>query len=98
MPTKRYSKDRSSCQVTFALPKESGASSAVVCGDFNDWSEESHPLKRGRDGTLKVTVKLPTGTSYRYRFLVDGARWENDPSADRHVVNPYGSEDSVLEV
>ncbi len=41
MPAKRYSKDRKTCQVTFTLPAGVDASSAVVCGEFNEWSAEA---------------------------------------------------------
>ncbi len=34
----------------------------------------------------------------RFRYLLDGERWENDWAADGYVPNPFGSEDSLLEV
>jgi 1,4-alpha-glucan branching enzyme len=98
MPDKRYAKNAATCQVTFTLPKEVEATSAHLCGDFNDWDQTSHPLKRSRDGSFKVAVKLAAGQSYRYRFLLDGERWENDWSADAYAPNDHGSEDSVVEV
>jgi len=33
-----------------------------------------------------------------FRYLVDGERWENDWAADAYVPNPFGGEDSVVEV
>jgi 1,4-alpha-glucan branching enzyme len=98
MPKKRYSKDRETCQVTFTLPKEVAAASAVVCGDFNGWSQDDLPMKRARDGSFKASTHLPSGQSYRYRYLLDGERWENDWEADEYVPNAHGSEDSVIEV
>jgi 1,4-alpha-glucan branching enzyme len=98
MPTKRYAKDRDTCQVTFTLPKEVGAKTASLCGDFNDWDPTRHPLKRARDGSFKAALELDAGQSYRYRFLLDGERWENDWSADAYAPNDHGSEDSILHV
>jgi 1,4-alpha-glucan branching enzyme len=98
MPTKRYAKDRATCQVTFALPKEVAATTAALCGDFNDWDPTRHPLKRAKDGSFKAAVELAAGRSYRYRYLLDGDRWENDGSADAYAPNAFGSEDCVVHV
>jgi hypothetical protein len=45
-----------------------------------------------------TTVLLSPGSSYRYRFLIDGDRWENSWVADGYVANPFGSEDSVVKL
>lgn len=65
-------------------------------GEFNDWSTTSHPLKKYKDGHFGVIVDLPQGRDYRYRYLIDGCRWENDWRADGYVVNGFGSEDSLV--
>lgn len=98
MPKKRYSKDGTKCQVTFVLPKDVEASAVNLCGDFNEWSEDAHGLKRLKDGTFKLTLSLPAGRSYRYRFLLDGRRWTNDPVADEYRPNPFGGEDGVVQL
>ena len=84
-------------KVTFSLPKEVDAESVTLCGDFNDWNTTSHPLRHYKDGHFSLSVNLPGG-EYRYRFLLDGARWENDWEADDYVANEFGGEDSVLRV
>jgi hypothetical protein len=86
----------SSVAVTFTLPAEVRAGSVALCGEFNQWSTEAAQLERGVDGTWRTTVALEPGRSYRYRYLLDGERWENDPRADRYLPNPYGSTDSVV--
>lgn len=96
MPKKSYSKDRQTCQVTFSLPKNVGASQAFLCGDFNDWNVASHPMKPAKGGGFQLSMRLPANETYRYRFVLDGSRWENDWGADGYAPNPYGSEDSVL--
>jgi 1,4-alpha-glucan branching enzyme len=83
-------------KVTFTLPADVQAQSVALCGDFNDWSAENIKLARDGDGSWRVTVALQPGHSYRYRYLVDGERWENAWHADRYVPNPYGSDDSVV--
>jgi Carbohydrate-binding module 48 (Isoamylase N-terminal domain) len=84
--------------VTFTLPAEVQAERVALCGEFNGWSAEDTQLERGGDGTWRVTVALEPGRSYRYRYLLDGERWENAWQADRYVANPYGGVDSVVVV
>jgi hypothetical protein len=88
----------SGVQVTFTLPAEVNAGSVALCGEFNDWSTGDTQLERGSDGSWAVTIALEPGHSYRYRYLLDGERWENGQQADRYVPNPYGSLDSVIDV
>jgi 1,4-alpha-glucan branching enzyme len=85
-------------QVTFELPPEVNAQTANLCGEFNAWDEMSLPMKRRGDGGFSLTVSLKKGRAYRFRYLLDGHRWENDPAADVYVPNPFGSEDSVVEL
>lgn len=97
---KKYLKARPACQVTFVLPKEAapGAESVCVLGEFNNWSPDAHPLKRLKSGDFTAAVELETGRSYRFRYVIDGWKYENDWYADRYEPNPYGGEDSVVDV
>jgi hypothetical protein len=84
--------------VTFTLPAEVGAADVALCGDFNNWDTGPIPLIRDTDGPWQVTVPLAPGNSYRYRYLLDGERWENAWDADRYEPNPFGSDNSVVMV
>jgi hypothetical protein len=84
--------------VTFTLPAEVGAGDVALCGDFNNWDTGPIPLIRDTGGPWQVTVPLAPGSSYRYRYLLDGERWENAWDADRYEPNPYGSDNSVVMV
>jgi 1,4-alpha-glucan branching enzyme len=97
MPLKKPGKG-GAIRVTFSLPKTIGADAVSIAGDFNDWSTTSHPLKKYKDGHFAVTVDLPEGGRYRYRYLIDGSRWENDWAAEEYVGNAFGGEDSVVTV
>jgi 1,4-alpha-glucan branching enzyme len=98
VPKKTYGKNKSTCRVTFELPAGVEAQSASLVGDFNGWSQDSHPMTKRKDGRFSVTVSLNTEQSYRYRFLLDGSRWENDWAADTYVTNSYGTEDSLVQI
>ncbi len=84
------------CKVTFELPQEKGGETAHLVGAFNNWDQKATPMKRAKTGGFSVTLSLDAGKEYRFRYLLDGTRWENDPKADRQVPNEFGSEDSVI--
>lgn len=85
-------------RITFRLPKDAvgQARKVTVVGDFNKWDSEASPMKKRRNGDFETTLELPAGKEYRFRYLIDGHRWENDWSADKYEQNPYGCDDSVV--
>ena len=95
---KTYSKTGTSCRVTFELPAEISAKTAAVCGDFNGWDASKHHMKQRKDGSFSRTVSLKPGNEYRFRYLLDGERWENDWAADKYVPNEFTTQDSVVVV
>lgn len=98
MLKKSYSKTGTKCRVTFKLPAEVNAETAAIAGEFNDWSTESHPMKQLKDGSFSISMSLDVGQSYRFRYYLDGQRWENDWEADAYLPNEHGTDDSVVEV
>jgi 1,4-alpha-glucan branching enzyme len=98
MLKKSYTKSGNHCRVTFKLPAEAGAETAALCGEFNNWDRAANPMKKLKDGSFSTTVSLEAGNSYRFRYLLDGTRWENDWQADNYVPNEHGSDDSVVKV
>ena len=98
MPKKSYSKTGQVCRVTFRLPAEVEAEQAALCGEFNDWDAEANPMKKLKSGEFSATVSLDAGNTYRYRYLLDGERWENDWDAEGYAPNEFGAEDSVITV
>lgn len=57
-------------------------------GEFNERSAENTELERD-GGSWRAAVALRPGRSYRYRYLLDGERWENAWQADGYVPNPH---------
>lgn len=93
---KTFSKNGKTCRVTFELPAEVGAKAVSVAGEFNGWDKEANPLTARKGGRFSCTISLPAGSEYRFRYWVDGARWENDWNADKYVPNEFGTEDSLV--
>jgi len=97
---KQFLKCRPTCKVTFKLPKEAApeAKTVAIMGDFNNWSTEATLMKKSKDGSFSATLELDCNREYRFRYLIDGSRWENDWNADRYEKNPFGGEDSVITI
>lgn len=82
-------------KVNFTL-SDLDAKRVFLVGDFNDWNQKKHPMKKLKNNGWKFEVKLPAG-EYKFKYLVDGI-WINDPIAHKYVPNIYGGEDSIVVV
>jgi len=85
-------------RVTFTIDPHVGAQAAAVCGEWNGWSADASVMQRDAEGGFSVTVDLDAGRAYRFRYLLDGQRWENDWAADAYVRNDFGGDDSVVDL
>ena len=94
------SRSNKTCKVTFKLPKEAAPEAQVVTvvGDFNNWNETEAQMKKLKSGDFTLTLDLSSEKEYRYRYLIDSGRWENDWQADSYVPNPFGCDDSLIKV
>jgi 1,4-alpha-glucan branching enzyme len=84
--------------VTFSTPADIEASTVHLVGEFNDWDENAHAMKRRKDGSWAITVRLPQGRAFQFRYLVDRERWMTDEAPDAYANNPYGSDNAVVQV
>jgi 1,4-alpha-glucan branching enzyme len=95
MVTKKFSKSKPVCEVTFQLPAEIDAKKAAVVGEFNNWDPSATPLKKVK-GVWKTSLELEKGHEYQYRFVVNGDQWYNDQDADKYVPNNIDGDNSVV--
>jgi 1,4-alpha-glucan branching enzyme len=65
-------------RVTFSLPDGEPEGPVSVVGDFNSWDPFANPLRARRNGVRSSVVKVPAGTTLRFRYLADGGVWFND--------------------
>ena len=96
---RKHSKDKSTCQVTFSLPREAApeASSVAVAGSFNNWDLSSHPMTRLENGDYAIVIELEAGKEHEFRFVIDDTQWENAWNADKYVWSEQGNcENSVV--
>ena len=96
MLKKNFSKTGETCRVTFKLPADVQAESASLLGEFNEWDASATPMKQLKDGSFSATVSLSAERPYRFRYLLDGERRENDWAADDYQPNAFGTEDSII--
>lgn len=85
-------------KITFTVSAEiaDNATSGILLGDFNNWEfEKGIALKKQKDGSLKTTVALESGT-YQYRYFLSDGRWVNDGNADAYVYNEEFFVDNCL--
>ena len=96
---KQYLKSKPVCKVTLSWRNDEleAAKQVAVLGDFNSWDpSKSYPMKKLKNGTFKTTIDLEVGHEYQFRYLVDGAVWENDAQADKYVATGLGEDNSVV--
>lgn len=97
MIEKNFTPKRTVCKVTFAIPEEWAEKEVAIAGEFNDWDTESNKLEK-KDGKWETLLRVKPDNNYRFKYLLDGSKWENDDSADEYVPNEFGTEDSLLAV
>ena len=95
---KRQSLMGPAVKVTFALPLDDAPVDVSVVGDFNGWDPALHPLKRRSNGTRSVSVTVPAGATYQFKYLSVDGTWFCDEAADDYTLNEYHATNSVLRV
>lgn len=93
MLKKKYFKTKDECEVTFEY-SNSNAQEVALLIEANDW--QPVPMKKRKGGLFQTKMRLPKGSEFEFRYLVDGRQWENDQAADGYRRNEHGSENSVV--
>jgi hypothetical protein len=80
--------------IVFSVAPELGRRYVDVAGDFTAWAPLAmDPLS---DGGFSLSLRLEPGRRWRYRFLLDGEHWMNDPNACEFGTCPTSGAVSVL--
>lgn len=88
---------RSGELVSFTFHDDSAASVNLV-GDFNDWDPTGIAFKRSSDGFWYASIKAGHRAKYRYKILIDGHRWFEDPSHGMKEEDGFGGFHSILDI
>jgi len=98
---KQYLKSNGVCKVTFNLSDDlNNVNNVRILGDFNGWDVSCEPMKKLKSGSFSQTLKLDTGKSYQFKYLINDTIWENEPEADQFVPNGIakGQVNSMIEL
>lgn len=72
------------------------AKKVCLAGKFNSWNTSSLPMKKGKDGIWRISIKLQPGR-HEYKYFVDNAWAQNEPCSDK-VPNAFGTYNCVMGV
>jgi 1,4-alpha-glucan branching enzyme len=82
-------------RITFSLNNPE-AEKVILVGNFNNWNESTHQMKKYKEGVWKKIVMMTPGRC-EYKFLVDG-HWMLDPNNDQKCSNCFGSFNNFLNI
>ncbi len=75
---------------------DDNAERVSLTGDFNGWNPEASLFTKDAHGVWRAEMEPPPPGRYRYKFLVDGGRWVDDPGNSLKEDDPYGGFNSLL--
>lgn len=92
---KRYLKSKPVCKLTFDYTTDSNSEvkDVELVGSFNNW--EPLPLRKVK-GKFTRTIDLSVGSTYEFRYKINGEKWHNEADADGLVNNGLNSQNSVV--
>lgn len=69
-----------------------------LCGDFNDWLLGANRFVRNGDGLWHADIQCQPPGNYRYKFVIDGQQWIEDPSHGVKEDDGHGGFNSILSI
>ena len=83
--------------VTFVLCSDGHETPVHLASELNGWDPSSVPLTPVSEDHLAVTVSLPAGSRFQFRYCDARGRWFNDHVADDYCENEWGGMNGVVE-
>ena len=72
--------------------------SVALAGDFNGWALTATRCERKGNGVWRALMLLPPPGRYRYKLVVNGERWIEDPANAMKEPDEYGGFNSILHI
>ena len=77
---------------------DDAAKSVALAGDFNGWISTATRCERESDGVWRARIELLPPGRYRYKLVVNGERWIEDPANAMKEPDEYGGFNSILHI
>ena len=78
---------------------DDAARSVALASDLNEWDHSRTPFTRGRDGFWRAEISpLPKPGRYRYKLVIDGSRWLDDPGNVYKEPDGLGGLNSIVSI
>lgn len=74
------------------------AKSVQLCGDFNSWQRNDVYFRETGHGVWHAEIPCQPAGRYKYKILVDDARWTEDPSHGLKEEDGLGGFNSILAI
>lgn len=74
------------------------AKTVMLMGDFNDWKPLVNEFRRDGNGVWRAKIPKLAPGKHKYKFLVDGHRWVEDPSNGLKEPDGHEGFNSILNV
>ncbi len=98
---KKFLKNGNRCKVIFRISSQDAehAETASVVGDFNGWDSAAGAMNKLKNGSFSLSISIPSGTTYQFRYLLDQDTWISDADADGYAYCDFGQcSNSVLDL
>jgi serine protease AprX len=74
------------------------ADTVAIAGDFNSWKPSETFFERGTDGVWRAFVGPLTPGRYRYKLIINGTRWLDDPGNGLKEPDGYEGFNSLVNI
>ncbi|MCI0446283.1 S8 family serine peptidase [bacterium] len=75
---------------------DDSAEKVTLAGDFNNWNAGSIDFKKETNGIWRTEIAIPERGRYRYKFIINGMRWIDDPGNGMKEPDNYGEFNSIV--
>jgi serine protease AprX len=77
---------------------DDAAETVSLAGDFNGWDPARMHFTKSSTGEWRAEMEPPVPGRYQYKFVVDRARWVDDPANAVKEPDNYGGLNSVINI
>lgn len=74
------------------------ATKVNLAGNFNGWNAENVSFARSANGTWEASIEVNGRETLRYKIVIDGHHWTEDPTHGRKEEDGFGGFHSVLDL